>query len=261
MNFNLQEKITIKNRNSKKIVLILEKVENSRGLAFVMHGLGGFKEQKHVETFAKAFLESGYNVVRFDTCDTFGESEGDYEIATTTSYYEDLIDVIKWSKNQEWYIEPFVLVGHSLGAISVALYAEENPNEVKGLAPISTVISKRLHHEAIPKEKLEEYERTGYKIGKSNSLSGVIKKLKWHPFSEDLEKYNLLENVDKLKMPVLLIVGEKDSGTPPEHQKILYDKLPGEKEIHIIKGALHTFREKEHLEEIKKIFKEWIAKL
>jgi fermentation-respiration switch protein FrsA (DUF1100 family) len=77
----------------------------------------------------------------------------------------------------------------------------------------------------------------------------------------DRLKYDLLPEAGKLTMPVLLIAGEKDNSTPPEHQKILYDKLPGKKEFHIIKGAEHTFREKEHLEEIKQIFLKWIDNL
>ncbi|MBT6774723.1 hypothetical protein HOA91_05130 [Candidatus Woesearchaeota archaeon] len=78
---------------------------------------------------------------------------------------------------------------------------------------------------------------------------------------EDRLKYNLLEKVNKLIMPVLIIVGEKDEGTPPEHQKILFDAIPTEKkELHIIKDAPHTFREKVQLEEIKKLIKNWIEK-
>ncbi len=92
------EKITIQNRKKQKIVLILEKAENQKGLAFVAHGLGGFKEQPHIETFAKAFSDAGYTVIRFDTTNTYGESEGDYADATTTNYYEDLEDVISWRK-------------------------------------------------------------------------------------------------------------------------------------------------------------------
>ncbi len=58
-----------------------------------------------------------------------------------------------------------------------------------------------------------------------------------------------------------MVVGENDDLALPEHQKILFDKLPGEKEIHKIKGVCHDFRKKEHLIEIKNIFLEWIDKL
>lgn len=89
---------------------------------------------------------------------------------------------------------------------------------------------------------------------------GDYKKLKWSHI-EDRLKYDLLPKAERLTMPVLMIVGENDESTPPEHQKILFDKLSGEKEMHIIKGAGHTFREEEHLKEIKKIFDDWIKKI
>ena len=56
-----------------------------------MHGLGGFKEQPHIETFAESFFELDYTVIRFDTTNTFGESEGNYENATVTNYLEDFL--------------------------------------------------------------------------------------------------------------------------------------------------------------------------
>jgi len=240
--------------------VILEKPKNPKGLAFVMHGLGGFKEQSHVETFANAFKEKGYTVVRFDTTNTFGESEGDYSAATTTNYYEDLEDVIKWAETQDWYQEPFVLAGHSLGGLSTALYAENYPEKVKALAPISTVVSYDLWFEVHTEEDMKNWEETKYRTSDSRSKPGTVKKLGWS-FVEDLKNYDLLENADKLTMPVLLMAGEFDQGTPLKHQQILYDKLPGKKEIHMIKGAEHTFYDKEHLDEIKGIFLSWIEKI
>ena len=95
----------------------------------------------------------------------------------------------------------------------------------------------------------------------SKSIPGLIKRLKWVPFKEDIVKYDLLKEADKLTMPVLIIVGDKDKSTPLEHQKILFEHIPGDKkELHVIEGAPHTFRDKEQLKEIKKIMKEWIRK-
>ena len=77
----------IQNRKGQSVAVLLERAMPQKGIAFVMHGLGGFKEQPHIQTYAKAFLDNGYTVVRFDTTNTFGESDGDYQDATTTNYY------------------------------------------------------------------------------------------------------------------------------------------------------------------------------
>lgn len=257
------EKDTIKNRKNQKIVVLVEEAKNQKGLAFVMHGLGGFKEQTHIQAIAETLREIGYTVVRFDTTNTLGESDGNYEDATMTNYYEDLEDVIQWTEVQKWYQEPFVLVGHSLGATSVALFAEKFPDKVKALAPISVVVSGKLSIEAQKQDDPEEFkkwEKTGWLEKESRSRPGVMKRLKWEHMIDRL-KYDLLPDINKLTMPVLLIVGENDAGTPPEHQKILYDALPGEKELHIIKGAPHTFYDAMHLAEIKQIFHRWLEKL
>lgn len=254
------EKIKIKNRKNQNIAVLLDETRDSKGLAFVMHGLGGFKEQKHLEVFAGAFKEKGFTVVRFDTTNTYGESDGNYEDATTTNYLEDLEDVIGWSKTQSWYKEPFYLVGHSLGAFCVILYAEKNPREIKGLAPISTVVSGKLSAEARGEKSMTNWEKTGWEEHKSESVPGLIKRLKWSHMLDRL-KYDVLPHVNKLTMPVLLIVGDQDDGTPYEHQKLLYDVLPGKKELHLIKEADHNFKGKNYqvnLDELRRIMSSWI---
>lgn len=225
-----------------------------------MHGLGGFKEQPHVEVFAQAFLEKGFMVVRFDTTNTLGESDGTYEDATTTNYYEDLEDVIEWGKTQSWYQEPFALAGHSLGGICTAVYAERYPENVLALAPISTVVSGQLTVDAHKQHEPEEFalwEKNGMLEKYSESKKGVLKKLKWSHMI-DRVKYDLLPATGKLTMPVLLIVGSEDWGTSPAHHQLLFDRLPGPKEMHVIQGAPHTFRNSKHLAEIKEIFLKWI---
>lgn len=257
------EKIFIQNRKRENISVIIERAINQRGLAFVMHGLGGFKEQDHIAVFANAFKKRGFTVVRFDTTNTLGESDGGFENTTTTNYYEDLEDVINWAKDQEWYQEPFVLSGHSLGGICVSLYAERYSEKVLAIAPISTVISGKLSSEASKRYKPKDFAKwkeTGWREEESTSKPGVIKRLPWSHISDRL-KYDLLCDVSKLTMPVLLIVGEKDTSTPPDHMQILFKALPCPKEFHIIKNAPHTFKDKEHLEKIENLFLRWIDKV
>ncbi len=248
------KKIFIKNKNGQKISVLIEEPKNkAKGLAFVLHGLGGYKEQKHIEAYAQSFLKKNFTVIRFDARNSFGESDGNYARGTITSFYKDLLEVIKWSKKQTWYREPFWLAGHSLGAITVALYAQNHPKKVKGVAPTSTVISGRLSITTPKYKNLKEMKRRGW-IQEKRGVKLDYKHI------EDRFKYDLLKNTHKLKMPVLLITGDKDEGTPPKHQRILYNKLPGEKELHIIKDAPHTFKNPKHLSEIKKIFTTWIKK-
>ncbi len=253
-------KTSINNRAGNKICVVVEQQQAACKLAFVMHGLSGNKEEPHVRAMAEAFLECGYTLVTWDAVHTFGESEGgNYEDATTTNYYSDLEDVISWSEKQSWYSEPYVLCGHSLGGISTALFAEKYSKKVRALAPISTVVSGKLSLETKANGELEAWKRNGMNV--SMSRDGKLKKrLKWSHM-EDRLTYDLLKGVDKLRMPVLLVVGDNDVSTPPQHQQILFDKLPGKKEMHIIDGAEHSFYEPHEQQELKQIIKQWLQSL
>lgn len=252
-------KTYIKNRDNNKISVVVEGPESPGKLAFVMHGLGGSKEQPHIRAMAEAFLDKGYTVITFDTVHTFGESEGGlYEDATVTNYYSDLEDVVAWASEQPWHTEPFVLCGHSLGGMSTTLFAEKYPERVSALAPLSTVVSGKLSMET-KGSSIDTWKRDGIK--ESMSSDGKrLKRLKWSHM-EDRLKYDLLVDVDKLTMPVLLIVGENDDTTPLEHQEILYNKLPGKKELHVIKKSAHTFRTPKECVEIKNVMKTWLNNL
>jgi pimeloyl-ACP methyl ester carboxylesterase len=253
-------KIVIKNRKEQNVVVVVEMSDDAKGLAFIMHGLGSNEDQPTIRAFADAYKEKGFTVVRFDTTNTFGESDGNYEDATVTNYYEDLEDVIAWSKKQSWYREPFYLVGHSLGGISVILYAEKHPREVKGLAPIATVVSGALSLETHEKEYHQEWEKTGWVEKKSSTHPERVQRLKWSHMVDRMH-YDVLPEITKVIMPVLMIVGDKDDRTPLKHQRVLFDKLPGDKELHILKDAPHSFRQPTHLDEIKQLFSAWIDKV
>ena len=258
----IMKKLFIKNRKNQKICVVVETPKSAKGLAFVMHGLGGFKDQPFLIKVAEAFLENNFTTVKFDTTNTFGESDGKYEDATLTNYYEDLEDVIKWAEEESWYKEPFILAGHSLGGISCALFAEKYPEKIRALIPISPVVSGGLTLETeYGKSIKDEWQRTGWREEKSVSIPGVIKRLPWSHMVDRI-KYDLRPDAHKLTMPFLLIVGSKDETAPLEHQKLLFDAVPeGNKELLVIKGVHHMFRKDSDIAELKKVIFELVKSL
>ena len=254
------KKEIIKNRENENIVVLIDKTEKPNGLIFVMHGLGGFKEQPHIETISQCFKDNNFTVLRFDATDSTGESDGNLENATTTNYYQDLEDVIKWAQVQDFYIEPFWLAGHSVGSLCVALFTLNHPEKVKAVAPISAVVSGKLFIQTEEmKPILENWKETRIREWESSTQPGLIKRLKYD-FIEDVLNYDLLKDAHKINCPVLMIVGERDITTPFEHQKKLFDTLGAKKELHIIKGSKHTFKEESNLKELRVLVGEWIKK-
>lgn len=257
------EKFEIKNRHGLKIVGEIHKPKNAVGVAFVLHGLGGFKEQVSIIATVDTLFKNGYIVISFDATNSIGESEGKYENATMQLHYEDLVDVTEWAKNQPWHKEPFVLAGSSLGGYAVINFAEEYPSKVKAVCAKAPVVSGKLSfktYEKYHKKELKEWEETGWNERKSVSKPGIIKRLPWSHMKERLS-HDLRVNISRLVMPVLLIVGENDTSCPPNQQKILFDLIPGPKELQIVKGAPHTFKEEKDLNELKNILDTWIKKI
>ncbi len=257
------QKFEIQNRHGLKIVGEIHFPENPIGLAYTMHGLGGFKEMPDIMVLVNSLLNHNYIVVNFDATNSYGESEGKFEEATLQLHFEDLIDVINWAKTESWYYEPFILAGHSMGAYAVARYAEDFPSEVKAVFPFAVVVSGEKSHKAYQNKSFENFkhwEETGWDEQESLSTPGLIKRLPWSHMLERLN-HDLMPNVSKLTMPVLLLVGENDDWCPPDMQKTFFEAIPGKKELHIIKGAKHTFRTPEQLKELENIFCHWLDAL
>ena len=255
------QKLTIANRKNQRLVVLVEPAEPQKGLVFIMHGLGGTKDGPMQVALSEEFRHARYTVVRFDTTNTFGESDGRFEEATVTSSYQDLEDVITWAQTQPWYQEPSLLAGHSLGGSCTAFYAEQHPDKVLAVAPIAAVVSGKLSLEAPSLAgKWQEWQRTGWQERGSATKPGLTKRLPWSHM-EDRLKYDLLPLANRLTMPVFLLAGELDDRTPPAHQQILFAALPGPKELHIIAGAPHTFGSARHLRDMKKRLRKWLRVL
>lgn len=256
------KKFEIKNRYGLKIVGEILEPENSKGLAFVLHGLGGYKEQSHIKLIADTFYSKNFTVINFDATNSVGESEGKYEDATLGKHYEDLVDVINWTKTQIFYREKILLSGSSMGGYAVLKYAEDYPDTIKGVFACAPVISGKLSFESYKKFEpimFQKWEKNGCNERESVSRPGLIKKLPWSHMEERLN-HDLLKDLDKINIPIALIVGTKDTSCPLEHQKILFDKLNCEKDLYIVKDAPHTFRSEADLNELKKYLTLWLKK-
>lgn len=253
----------IKNKNGLRLFVLVEGDLMSDKLVFITHGLSGSHDQPHIAAMRKTFVENGYTVVSYDTAYSFGKSEGDSVHATASSYISDLEDVVKWAQYQEWYKEPFVLAGHSLGGISSLVYAHRHKDKVRAIFPMSTVVSGGLWHKVHQDTEPENYRKwkeKGYYFKESMSMPGRSGKVGWG-LAEDMNNYNALMFASDIHCPVLLMTGSEDTGTSPEMHRMLLEKLGGRKRLHIIEGMEHTPREQSELDEMADVLKEWLKTL
>lgn len=250
------ERFVLSNRRNNKIVGLLDQTDQPKGSAIILHGLGGRKEEKVLEAIAEAFVHHNISVIRFDTTNGVGESDGSYEDATTTNFIEDLEDVLSYAQTQPWFPQPLYLAGHSLGGLAATIYSERHPSKVKALAPIATVVSGDLTAEVRGKEYLRRWKMAGRRKESDPLRPG----LKWEHM-EDRLRYDALKKASELTMPVLMVVGEQDAHTPIPHQKELFHLLSDPKELHIIEKASHELNNPADLARVHTIFSAWLDKV
>jgi len=252
-------KVNIKNRYDQNISLIYNEMPDSKGLAFFQHGLGGYKEQDVMQAMVSVFNACSISTIAFDSRHSFGESYGELELANLKNHSEDLEDVIAWAEKQEGYIEPFYLVAHSLGGASILNYLFKNPNKVKAIAPISSILEGRLYAQAKGEDVVRDWRDKGYQLRVNPKNKEDVRKVTYQ-YYEHVIKCDFIKGVENFKdIPLLSVVGSNDRITPSEHQKILYNRWGcSKKTYHEIMGCGHSFKSPEHLEELKQVLADWI---
>lgn len=63
-----------------------------------------------------------------------------------------------------------------------------------------------------------------------------------YAYLEDADRYNALDEVAKIKSPILFILGTKDINVVPEETKELYEKANEPKELFIVDGMDHYYK-------------------
>lgn len=241
---NFDNKTTIQNRHGLNILTkYLECTVPSHKLAIIQHGFSGSMAEPHIQAFCQTYLDNNYNVLMLDCTNSFNDADGDVEDNTIQTHYEDLEDVIKWASTQEWYAEPFALAGHSLGGLSIITYAQKYPDKASSLFPAATVISGKHLEEANLFRSPKAYEafKSSGKMEIECSYKENVTSHRPYSWIETMWDWNALDYAADIKCPTLLVVGSEDGGTPPEHQKLFYDKLNVAKEMHIVDGVDHCY--------------------
>ncbi len=232
----MEKIVFIKNRSKLNLSIKLNIADNRSRLVFLEHGLGARKDYPHMAVLEKVFAEHGYNVVNIDACDSNNESDKSESGITFSGHYADLEDTIQWAKTQSFYREPFSLAGQSMGAVACTLFASMFPNKVDFLltANLSWLNGK---FEANQNKRRDEILKTGFykQVSKSTGKSFLIRK----NYLDDLEKYDLSENIKNIKAKTAIVVGLADSEYHINNNENFYNQLTCDKKMIKLQGIPH----------------------
>src|SRR5687767_9523549 len=152
----------------------------------------------------RAFRDAGFNVLAFDYRG-FGKSSP--RLPSEESVYEDAEAIVQWFQARVPDPRRRILYGHSLGGPIAAEAA------LRGSGAAALVL-----------------ESTFTSVSEMTHLSGLV-----------TQRLDLLDKVQRLELPVLIVHGAEDDLVPPDMARRLYAAARGPKRLLMVEGAGHRW--------------------
>ncbi len=178
------------------------------------------------------------------------------------SYLEDISSVVRRADRP-------VLVGHSMGGALAQLYALQHPEDIRGLVLVGTGARLRVAKAIFDMldTDFESYVRAAAtfmfaKGASQNTVEASLAEIRKCPVPivrRDFvlcDEFDIMDWVNEISLPTLIIVGEEDVMTPVKYSKYLNDKISGSV-LRVIPGAGHCVM-LERPEEFNHTLEQWI---
>ncbi len=243
-----------------------------RGWVVLVHGLG-----EHSGRYGKLIemlKEAGFAVYTFDW-PGHGRSPGKRGHASVEQAMEIIDSIIN-----EIGEKPF-LFGHSLGGLTVIRYAETRPDRIKGVVASSPALAKspktpgfmvvlaKLLGRVAPGLTLSNGIRPELLSRSAEAVKAYVEDPLVHDRISAKLGRSIFENMErahqeaeKIKVPVLILIGTADVITPPEGARKLFEELKVEdKTLRAFEGAYHEiFEDPEWGGEFHRTIVEWLLR-
>jgi pimeloyl-ACP methyl ester carboxylesterase len=208
----------------------------------LIHGAGG----THLNWPAQVRRLNGQRVFALDL-PGHGKSEG-VGCQAIADYTRILLQFMK-----DVRLSSAVLVGHSMGSAICLEMAINHPKQVLGLGLVGSGAKLRVAPELLGLSSNPDSFLSAIKMVTQNSYSPSaaprlkelgaqrMAEVRSSVFSGDLlacDNFNVVEQVNKIKVPSIIICGKDDLMTPLNRSEYLHDHIVGS-EMHIIEDAGH----------------------
>ncbi len=244
------EPLSLKNPSGDKITADIHFVKDFLPAPVVIcsHGFLGFKDWGFIPYVADRFAKEGFVFIKFNFSHN-GIGENPNKITefdklarnTISKQLEDLTSVIDYVFSMKFEGltngQVFLLGYSGGGGISVIKAVEDERVKALGLwASISTFRRYSRH-------QIEELEKNGYIfVSVPDSMIQVkIEKIVYDDFVKNRERYDILEAISKLKIPILIVHGSADVIVPLIEAERLRNANPEHIKFALIPEANHFF--------------------
>lgn len=212
----------------------------------ILHGWGSKAEKW--EGIGELLVKRGFKVIIPDL-PGFGLSQLPPNPWSLDDYCAFLEEFIKKACGE--LVEPFYLLGNSFGGAVAVKYALKHPEKIKKLFLVAAAcIRKKTIKKSVLKwasKVLKNFSflpfysfirKKIYQLIRSDyaDFDNVMKETYLKVISEDFS-----ESLSSIKIPTVIIWGDKDQSTPVEHAYLINKQIVGSKLI-IIPGGTHYLR-------------------
>lgn len=246
----IRQTFTIRGSAGKPILLDLSfkrGLENAPMILFV-HGFKGFKDWGTHNMVAEYFVKQGFRFLKFNFSHNGTSPEYPTEFKDQTAFGDntfskelnDLDLVISFAKSHKEFPAPeqLYLLGHSRGG-GVSIIQSVKDHRINKLITLASISDFRSLWK---KEEEDEWRKNGV------ILSFNVRTRQYTPLKVDLlndlekhaEEYNILKAAAQVKIPWLIIHGDRDENVNLSEAEKLKERCP-DSELFIIPYANHVF--------------------
>ena len=207
-------------------------------IVLFVHGAGGSGDNW---TYQLAGIH-GYNLIALDL-PGHGRSEG--SASDSIVGYREFV----WSFAQALELKQFIIVGHSMGGAIALELALAHPEALQGLIIVDSGARLRVNPTVLEVLAKGEHPLENIKYRYSFNISQDIlikaaeemKKVPTDVYLADFRacnEFNVMDRIQNIINPALVICGEDDQMTPLKYSEYLYKELPYS-DLALIKDAGH----------------------
>ena len=216
-----------------EIAVSIHESRGSKKLFVLLPGFLDSKDYAGLVGLANDLQGVGWTVIRVDSFGTW-KSKGAIGDYSTTRRLQDVDLVIDFAK-KVYGTEQIFVGGHSMGGRVAMLYAGRH----LGVAAVIVIMSGALSSMAVRWEK-GKAKSSSRDLPENPKLSREF--VVPYSFAEDALQYNAIEDIPRIKVPILFIAGEQDTLISPEKIKAGYLAANEPKKFVIIPDVGHDYR-------------------
>lgn len=250
----MEEALTFQDRDGHRVAAILATPESPTDRAVLLcHGFLSGKNSTTNKTLTRSLTEQGLATFRFDFFGQ-GESEGPFEAITVAVALNQALAALDLLAERGY--KRIGLIGSSFGGLVSILTASQKPE----LACLGLKCPVADFAEVL---RLE-FGEAGMAHWKSHheipDVTGGTKPVRLrYALYESCLDYDSYKAASGIRIPTLIVQGDKDELVPLHQSSRLMEALQGKRHLEILRGADHTFSKGEDFKKMATLLADWMV--